>query len=175
MELTPTVSAMRGRRAALASPTRLNAAATRRSAAITSGRRSRSSDGKPAGTSPGNVGNSAPVSSVRRRVAAHDDLERAIGLVARQFQPPHRVAIGAGVGPRDGRVQVVADAHAEPRVGEPHQFARRSRAVPSATASCSRASTARIQHLATVAAMACCANLKSASVDGAPAAAAALP
>ena len=49
IELTPVVSAIAGSRAALASCTRLNAAATRRSAAITSGRRSSSSDGSPPG------------------------------------------------------------------------------------------------------------------------------
>ena len=49
--LTPVVRPITGSRAAFASPTRLNAAATRRSAAITSGRRSRSCEGRPAGTS----------------------------------------------------------------------------------------------------------------------------
>ncbi len=53
MLLTPVVSEIVGSRAALASPTRLKAAATRRSAATTSGRRSSSSDGSPAGTASG--------------------------------------------------------------------------------------------------------------------------
>ena len=49
IELTPVVSAIAGSRAAFASCTRLNAAAMRRSAAMTSGRRSSSCDGSPAG------------------------------------------------------------------------------------------------------------------------------
>ena len=49
------VSDNRGRRAAPASPTRANEAATRRWAATTSGRRSSSSDGTPVGAGAGNA------------------------------------------------------------------------------------------------------------------------
>ena len=53
MALMLALRLMRGSFAALASPTRLKAAATRRSAAMTSGRRSSRSEGMPTGTGAG--------------------------------------------------------------------------------------------------------------------------
>ena len=64
MLLIDVVSEIDGSRAALASCTRLNAAATRRSAAMTSGRRSSSSDGNPPGTGPGHLRSSVAISTV---------------------------------------------------------------------------------------------------------------
>ena len=60
---TPAVRAIFGSRAAFASPTRLNAAATRRSAATTSGRRSSNSEGNPTGTGAGIEGSAAATST----------------------------------------------------------------------------------------------------------------
>ena len=91
---------MRGRRAASASSTRLNAAATRFFAAMTSGRRSSSSHGNPAGTVAGSAPNSnGAVSGCG--IPAEQDLERAQGLLERELNLSNPVAIGLQIDARE--------------------------------------------------------------------------
>ena len=103
---------MAGSRAALASPTRLNATATRRSAATTSGRRSSSADGSPAGTSPGKPGSCGAMAAAADGIAAEQELERSNRLLASQLELTQDVAIAADAGARDEHVLLTADADA---------------------------------------------------------------
>ena len=118
MVLTPAVSAMAGKRAALASPIRLNAAATRRSAATTSGRRSSSSEGRPAGISRGTPGNCGDERRCGRWVAAEQELERSNRLLTRQLELTEDIAIGPDAGPRDEYVLLTADPDTHAVAGE---------------------------------------------------------
>ena len=130
MLLTPVVRAIVGSRAALASPTRLKAAAMRRSAATTSGRRSRSSDGSPAGIASGCPGSCD--ADVRRGggIPPDEDLQRPERLLARQLELTERVAVSADVGLRHLDVLIVGDTHARPRLGDPDQILAASDGLP---------------------------------------------
>ncbi len=84
---------MTGRRAALASPIRLNATATRRSAATTSGRRSSSSDGSPGRHLAGEAGQLRRDGRRSRGIAAEQELERSNRLRTSQLELAQDVAI----------------------------------------------------------------------------------
>ena len=130
MALTPPVSEMRGRRAALASWMRWNAAATRRSAATTSGRRSSSSEGSPAGTVPGWRRQAGGLGQGGRRVASQQHLERSDRLLPCLFELPLHVPIRAGVGLGGRQILLVAGAHLEARVRQPDQLVRGPHGLP---------------------------------------------
>ena len=91
---------MRGRRAASAAWIRWNAAATRRSAATRSGRRSSSSDGRPAGHRRRHRRQIGGQRELRRGIAAEHDLEAAHDLLLRgrkrALALPRAIEIRAG-------------------------------------------------------------------------------
>ena len=149
MLLPPAVRLMRGSRAAWASPTRSNAAATRRSAAMMSGRRSSSSEGTPTGTG----GGIAASRCSRPRSPRPDSGPAAVRARAAPARATvdlaQHVAIGAGVGARFGHRLLVAVADAQPVLGEPEQRFRRAHDLRATIARCSPASMARNQLLAT--------------------------
>ena len=115
---TPPVSAMRGNRAASASLTRLNAAATRFCAAMTSGRRSSSSDGNPAGTVAGSETNSVGAMRSAAGYRPSRELQRAQGLLERELHLSKAVAIGLQIEARDGDVEVAPDSDLQPLRGQ---------------------------------------------------------
>ena len=93
---------------------------------MTSGRRSSSSDGSPAGTSPGKPGQLRRGGRRGRGVAAEQELERANRLLARELELTQGVAVAADAGARDEDVLLIADADARPVAGEPHELLARA-------------------------------------------------
>ena len=121
---------MLGRRAAWASLTRLNAAATRFSAAMMSGRRSSNSDGSPAGTSEARLPELRRHADLGAGIPAEEQLERAQRLLVGQLHLPQAVSVGLQGHARRRDVEFVADADPQPLLREIEQLGRRHRPLP---------------------------------------------
>ena len=136
MAATLALRMMRGSRAAFASPTRLNAAATRRSAAIMSGRRSSISSGRPAGIGAGQRGEVAAGREFGGGITAEQQLERAQRLLVGEPHLLRRVLEVAEVGARERDILLVAGADLPALLRQRHQFLRGLRPSPRRSRSC---------------------------------------
>ena len=112
---------MLGSCAAFAWPTRLNAAATRRSAATISGRRSSICSGKPGWHRSGQRRQIGARTQLGGRVAAEQQLERAHRRLVRITRLHQRIARAPGWRRRSLRVLLVAGADAKAIAGQAHQ------------------------------------------------------
>ena len=147
----PAVNAILGKRAALASATRLNAEATlfcARSRRVCV--RATPKVARPAPVAASPAASSRPRDG--RRVASQQYFKRAQRLLITQRKLACRITERIGIRLRQCQVVLVAFADAQAVIGE-LQRCSEERTISSASACCNRASTARIQLFATIAAI----------------------